>query len=63
MDPIKINLLVTIKNKKKKKIKSKKKKCKKKFPKQFYDCTIFKKDPEYKRRDNISDNHISFQKK
>ena len=37
----------------------KKKLCIKEFPK-FCDCTIFKKDkyPEYKRRNNISDNHI-----
>ena len=34
--------------------------CKKKFPKPFRDSTIFMKDkyPEYKRRNNISNNHI-----
>ena len=34
--------------------------CKKKFPKLFRDSTIFMKDkyPEYKRRNNISNNYI-----
>ena len=34
--------------------------CKKKIPNPFRDSTIFMKDkyPEYKRRNNISDNHI-----
>ena len=34
--------------------------CKKKFPKPFQDQTLFKKKkyPEYKRRNNISENYI-----
>ena len=52
MDSIHTNPLVSIKKKKKKMMKN--------FPKIFRYCTIFKKDkyPEYKRRNNISDNHI-----